>query len=383
MSFKDIISFFRKDKNDLLTSLPDGLVLLDSDGDFILSNDVADSMLLNIKEDFQNYNINDIFENALMLIKKSADTKKQVVLKTKKDTEKDLFFEFTARNHEKGFIVLMRDNTQNYKTLTNIFVEYESSKKINKNKNAFLVNLENDLKTPLQSSIGFAKALLDGLCGEMSPKMEKYIRIINKNSNELLYLIEKMVELSRTESGLIQHNLQLFDCVSALQSCLKQYDQQLEEKNIKVELEVADDVKRTIYSEDELLKIIFKNIIECAIQSTQDGTISIKVRYPEKEILEDKTIMPQDEGNEKAFLLFEITDTGEGLTQDELDTIFEPYLEVERPNRKSIVNSISFLSVKNIIKILKGNMWLESEPTKGTIYSFIIPTEKVTQAVNE
>ena len=70
------------------------------------------------------------------------------------------------------------------------------------------------------------------------------------------------------------------------------------------------------------------------------------------------------------------------LTQEELDNIFEPYIEVERPNRKDIVNSISFLSVKNLIKILKGNMWLESEPEKGTIYSFIIPTEKASQAIS-
>ena len=146
--------------------------------------------------------------------------------------------------------------------------------------------------------------------------------------------------------------------------------------------EVQDDIKRTIYSEDELLKSIINNILECAIKSTQDGTISVSVRYPDKEILEDKSLVPQEDSLDKGFLLFEFTDTGAGLTQEELDNIFEPYIEVERPNRKDIVNSISFLSVKNLIKILKGNMWLESEPEKGTIYSFIIPTEKASQAIS-
>ena len=162
MSLKDFLSnLFKKDKTEITEFLPDGLVLIDEDGDFVLSNDVADRILSDIKEDFQNYNINDLFENAVMLVKKAADTNKQVVLKTNKDTNKDMFFEFTARKHDKGYLVLMRENTQNYKTLTNIFVEYESSKKINKNKNAFLVNLSSDLKNPLQSSIGFSKALLD------------------------------------------------------------------------------------------------------------------------------------------------------------------------------------------------------------------------------
>ncbi len=383
MSLKDFLSnLFKKDKTEITEFLPDGLVLIDEDGDFVLSNDVADRILSDIKEDFQNYNINDLFENAVMLVKKAADTNKQVVLKTNKDTNKDMFFEFTARKHDKGYLVLMRENTQNYKTLTNIFVEYESSKKINKNKNAFLVNLSSDLKNPLQSSIGFSKALLDGLCGQLDEKTEKYIKIIHKNSSDLLYLIDKMIELSRTESGLIAHNPQYFDCIDVLRGCLKHYEQDMADKNIKYNLEVQDDIKRTIYSEDELLKAIINNILECAIKSTQDGTISVSVRYPDKEILDDKSLVPQEETLEKGFLLFEISDTGAGLTQEELDNIFEPYLEVERPNRKEIVNSISFLSLKNIIKILKGNMWLESEPEKGTIYSFIIPTEKASQSIS-
>ena len=383
MSLKDFLSnFFKKDKTEITEFLPDGLVLIDEDGDFVLSNDVADRILSDIKEDFQNYNINDLFENAVMLVKKAADTNKQVVLKTNKDTNKDMFFEFTARKHDKGYLVLMRENTQNYKTLTNIFVEYESSKKINKNKNAFLVNLSSDLKNPLQSSIGFSKALLDGLCGQLDEKTEKYIKIIHKNSSDLLYLIDKMIELSRTESGLIAHNPQYFDCIDVLRGCLKHYEQDMADKNIKYNLEVQDDIKRTIYSEDELLKAIINNILECAIKSTQDGTIRVSVRYPDKEILDDKSLVPQEETLEKGFLLFEISDTGAGLTQEELDNIFEPYLEVERPNRKEIVNSISFLSLKNIIKILKGNMWLESEPEKGTIYSFIIPTEKASQSIS-
>jgi len=384
MCFKNFLSkIFKKNKPDLTECLPDGLILIDEDGDFLMSNNIADEMLLDIKEDFQNYNINDIFENAVMLIKKAADTKKQVVLKTNKDTNKDLFFEFTAKKHDKGYLVLMRENTQNYKTLTNIFVEYESSKKINKNKNAFLVNLSSDLKNPLQSSIGFSKALLDGLCGKLDDKTEKYVKIIHKNSNELLYLIDKIIELSRTESGLLSHNLQYFDCIDVLRDCLKHYENDMDEKNIKYNLEIQNDIKRTIYSEDELLKTIINNILECAIKSTKDGTIDISVRYPDKEVLDDKSLIPQEDTLEKGFLLFEFKDTGIGLTQEELDNIFEPYIEVERPNRKDISNSISFLSVKNIIKILKGNMWMDSEPEKGTVYSFIIPTEKVSQAINE
>jgi len=380
MGFNNFLAkLFNKNKLDLIEYLPDGLILIDTDGDFLMSNGVAEKMLLDIKEDFQNYNINDIFENAVMLIKKAADTNKQVVLKTNKDTGKDLFFELTAQKHEKGYVVLMRENTQNYKTLTNIFVEYESSKKINKNRNSFLVNLSSDLKNPLQSSIGFSKALLEGLCGNLDEKTEKYIKIIHKNSSELLYLIDKLIELSKTEANLLALNFQYFDCIDILRECLKNKEFLMEEKNIKYNLNIQDDIKRTIYSEDEVLKLIIDDILDCAIRLTKDGNIDVNVKYPDIELLEEMNIIPQESENisEKGYLMFEFKDTGFGLTQEELDNIFEPYIEVERPNKKDISNSITFLTVKNMIKILKGNMWLESEPEKGTVYSFIIPTEKV------
>lgn len=372
-----LFPFFKKRKVNIEDILPDGLIVITADGEFKSYNNQAEIMLSNLKDDFQNYNINDIFENALMLIKNAVDTKKQVVLKTKNDTKEDLFFEFTANYYENGFVVLMRENTQMYKTLTNIKVEYEASKKVNRNKNLFLVNLASDLKNPLQSVIGFSQALLDGLCGQISDKMEKYVRVINKNSYEELQMIEKIVELSRIETGILDHNLQHFDYVNVLQDCLKKYEYKFREKNITVNYEIDKEIRRTVYSEDVLLKQVINNILECAIRLTENGSLDVRVSYPEKNKLVDYSIIPPEQDcEENSFLMFEFTDSGEGLTQEELDNIFEPYLEVEKPNRKNVINSISFLSVKNIIKLLKGNMWLESEPTKGTVYSFIIPIEK-------
>ena len=221
--------------------------------------------------------------------------------------------------------------------------------------------------------------MLEGLCGNLDEKTEKYIKIIHKNSNELLYLIDKLIELSKTEANLLALNFQYFDCIDILRECLKNKEFLMEEKNIKYNLNIQDDIKRTIYSEDEVLKLIIDDILDCAIRLTKDGNIDVNVKYPDIELLEEMNIIPQESENisEKGYLMFEFKDTGFGLTQEELDNIFEPYIEVERPNKKDISNSITFLTVKNMIKILKGNMWLESEPEKGTVYSFIIPTEKV------
>ncbi|MBR2525388.1 hypothetical protein IKE67_02870, partial [bacterium] len=76
-------------------------------------------------------------------------------------------------------------------------------------------------------------------------------------------------------------------------------------------------------------------------------------------------------------------DMGLGISEEELDNLFEPYSQLDNPNKKNIIRSISFATIKNTIKMLKGNMWVDTEAMQGTTYNIIIPTEKVMQTSNE
>ena len=82
---------------------------------------------------------------------------------------------------------------------------------VNREKNNFLIKLANDFKAPIQSIVGFSQAMADGLGGEMSEQQEKYIRIINKNSTDLMYFVGKLLELSQTESCLSKAENKTFD----------------------------------------------------------------------------------------------------------------------------------------------------------------------------
>ena len=226
--------FVKDEEEDLLTKLPDNVVLLNHQGSFLWYNDLAQKTLTEIKETFSEGYIDDIFDNAMELIVKIADMDKTTVVRTKSSLEKDLFFELSARKTEDGFLVIMRNNTQNYKTLTSIIVEHESSKKINKDKNNFIVKLSGEFKTPLQSVIGFSQAILDGLGGEVTDKQEKYLNIINKNSEEVLTLFNKIVDLSKTESNLFEHKLKYFDAVTTLNSAIKSCESVIKSKNLVI-----------------------------------------------------------------------------------------------------------------------------------------------------
>lgn len=374
MVFKNFLS---KAKDiDILSSIPDGILLIDTGGKIEWINDLVPVLFRMNKSEVFKLNINEIIESGLDLVKQAAESFKSVVGRIKNPTGKDTYFEITAKVIDDYYVASLRDVTQSYKTVTNILVEHESSKKVNKDKNNFLVKLSNELKSPIHSVIGFSQAMVDGLGGQMTEKQEKYIKIINKNSNDLLYLINKIIDLAKTESNLFDFDFQIFDTVNAIQTVIKDNEQVIKSKNLTLNIDFDEIVKKTIYSDENALKAALQNIIESSISYTDIGSISIKISHPDLELVSEKTLIPEEQFTDKSYLLITVSDTGAGIAEGDLSVIFEPYLQLDRPNKKNIVRSIALACAKNLVRYLKGTIWVESEPMQGTTYSVIIPIEK-------
>jgi len=369
--------FLSKAKDvDILANLPDGVLLVDDGGKILWANETVCSLFEVSKNDILKSSLNELIESGLDLAKQAALSGKQAVGRAKKLLEKEFYAEIAGKFAEDYLVVTLRDVTQNYKTVTSILVEHESSKKINKDKNAFLVKLSNDLKSPLHSIIGFSQAMVDGLGGEMSEKQEKYIKIINKNSNEILYFMDKIFELSKTESNLIDYDFQIFDGINTIQAVIKNHEAQIIEKHLNFVLNIDEISKRTIFSDENALKLILQNILEIAIKSTDIGSINIKLQHPDLEFVAEQDIIVPENANDKSYLMITVSDTGVGFMDGDLDVLFEPYMQLDRPNKKNIVKSIALASVKNVVKYLKGSIWAKSEPMQGTTYNIILPIEK-------
>lgn len=371
-------SFLSKSKDiDILSLLPDGVMLVDNSGNIEWMSEVL-PVLFNIqKTQLAKMNLNEIIESGMDLARQAAESSKSVVGRAKNKTEKDFYAEITARYAEGYLVVSFRDVTQSYKTVTSILVEHESSKKVNKDKNTFLVKLSNELKSPIHSVIGFSQAMIDGLGGEMSDKQEKYVKIINKNSNDVLYLLDKILELSKTESNLIEYDFQIFDIVNSIQLVLKDYEQIIKDKNLNLNFNSDELVKRKIFSDENAFKMILQNIIECSVNATDIGSISINLSYPDADIISMAGIEVSANATDKSYVMVKVSDTGAGIADNDLNVIFEPYAQLDRPNKKNIVRSIALASAKNIVKYLKGSIWVESEPMQGTNYIFILPIERL------
>lgn len=362
---------------DILSNLADGVILIDTSGKVELVNDTACIIFNLAKSEFLRSGINDVIESGLDLTKQIIENAKSAVGKAKTISDRDLFLEITGRVFEDYYLLSVRDVTQSYKTVSGILTEHEASKKINKDKNAFLVKLSNELKSPVHSILGFSQAMAEGLGGEMSEKQAKYIKIINKNSNDMLYLMDKIVELSKTESNFFEYDFQIFDVVNTVNGIMKNNEAVAGEKNLNMTFDTEDIIKRTIFSDEGALKVILQNILEIAVKSTDIGSIKIKAHHPDLEfVMQHDVYVPQD-AVEKSYIMFSVTDTGIGLQESESAVLFEPYAQLDKPNKKNIVKSIALASAKNLVKALGGDIWVDSEPMQGTVYNFIIPAEKL------
>src|SRR5574344_2170733 len=277
----DLMNLLSKSKDiDILGNLPDGILLISGEGRISRSNDIATEIF---GKELLNLDIYDVLDGGFELVKQAALSGEAVVGKLNKD-EKEIYLEITAKYLEDFLISTFRDVTKKYKTVTNIMEEHEHSKKNTKDKNVFLVKMANELKTPVHSVVGFSQAMVDGLGGEMTDKQSKYIRIINKNSNELLYLMDKLIEFSTVEASLFEKDFQIFDGINTIQNICKTFSVVANAKKITLNFDASEIAKRTIFSDEAVLKIILTNILETAVKSTEIGSISLCITNPDSEL---------------------------------------------------------------------------------------------------
>lgn len=366
----------KKSEFDVLGHLPEAVLVIQKSGQIEWANDNACKIFDLSNSKLIKQNLNDLLENGMHIASQAIDGSSSFVARTKNHAEKELFVEIRAKDVKDKLVLSIRDVTSSHRTVTNILVEHESSKKVSKDKNAFLVKLSNEIKSPIHSVIGFSQAMIDGLGGEMSEKQEKYIKIINKNSNELLFFMDKIIELSKSESSLFDYNFQTFDVVNSVQSVLRANEQAIKDKNLNIALDFEEVQKRAIHSDEEILKNVLQNIFDVAIKSTDIGSISIKMSHPDLELVQAQGLEVRADLTDKSYLMFEISDTGAGMNEEDLKTAFDPYSQLDKANKKNISKSIALSTSRNFLRYLKGAIWLQSEVMQGSTYNVLIPIEK-------
>ena len=360
---------------EVIKNLPDAVFVIDSDGRIIWANYKAAVIFESNANDLKGLNFDEIVANGMQLADKSYSKRNSVVTGAFTIEGKEFFIEMNARKYGEQYFITIRDIT----AMTNVLAIAEKNGRLNKEKNIMFVKLSNEFKSPIQSIIGFSQALLDGLGGEITEKQNKYVKIINKNASELLYFMEKFLEFSNAESSLFHFQGQKFDLVNTIQTIVKNNEENLNAKSITVEYDFEEFSKKAVYNDEDAVKIVLQNILETSVKLTDIGTITIKVSHPDMDVVEKSGARIFKDSNSMSYVEITISDTGIGLAESEMDGIFEPYTQLDKAHKKTILRSITLGTAYTVLKRTGGALWVNSEVMKGSAFHIILPVEKELQ----
>ncbi len=366
----------KKPKPDL-DMLPDAVLVVAPNGEITDYNEKASKIFTS--ETIVNSELLDLFDGGYNMVCDLVKTGASAVVRSRMNEDEQFFEISAARFGEKGDIIVgVRDVSGSQKMLNKLIFEHEYVNKVTKEKNSFLSKIAGELTSPLHSINGFSQALLEGLGGEISEKQEKYLKIINKNSAQLLDLISKIIDYSKVESGIFDYEFKNFDFVDLISKIFNDYRTKAEEKGLVLTVDLNNLLKRNCFNDENLVKTAITLLLDNAIASTQNGGVKIEASSPDLEFLEIAGFPIAESANDKSYLMIKITDSGTGLVDNEKDTIFNPYIDVEKAiARKSLARNVAMGLVYNLIRLAKGKIWVETESLKGTSYTFVVPSERL------
>ena len=246
----------------------------------------------------------------------------------------------------------------------------EELKELDRLKSAFLANMSHELRTPLNSILGFTDVMLEGLDGDLTEYMDNDLRLIQKNGQHLLHLINDVLDMAKIESGRMNLHPEkfkvqdIFDDVRSLTSSLA------DAKNDDLIIEEDSDHEVEIYADNTRIKQVMINLVNNAIKFTADGRVSMRVAKMDG-----------------ARVLITIKDTGLGIPADQLETIFQEFSQVDTSTtRKAGGTGLGLPISRRLIEMHGGRLWAESTGVEdeGSTFFVELPVEaRITEVVEK
>jgi len=226
----------------------------------------------------------------------------------------------------------------------------------NKIKSEFLTNMSHELRTPLNSVIGFSEILHDMTFGPLNEKQLKYANNILISGKHLLHIINNILDLSKIEAGKVELVYEEFKVSTAINEIINQVTSIASKKNITLNIAV-DDEMITIQADIGKFNQILFNLISNAIKFSPDsGSVTVDVRCV------------------KDMVRIAVIDTGIGISKKDQEKIFQSFVQIDSStSRKFEGTGLGLALVKQFVDLHRGNVWVESEPGKGSTFIFCLP----------
>lgn len=252
--------------------------------------------------------------------------------------------------------IIVRDLTINQNYRSQLEILNAEKEDLLRSKMMLLATVTHDIQTPLGSVIGFSDLLKNT---EINPKQKQYLDNIKHSSNYILKLVNDLVDFSKLENDRIKIEKVSFNFKDLIESTCKPLEPNAENKSIELNWDVEDALDDNFVSDPYRLKQILTNLISNAIKFTQEGSVEVMAKI------------------EAQNIVVSVIDTGIGIAKNKQKAVFKEFTQAHAGIEKKFGGTGLGLTIaKKMLRLLDGKITLDSEESKGSIFTITIPAIK-------
>ncbi len=240
-------------------------------------------------------------------------------------------------------------------------IKAQEAEAANRAKSLFLANMSHELRTPLNAILGFSQLMARD--NTATPEQKEFLAIINRSGEHLLNLINDVLEMSKIEAGKTVVNPESFNLHQLLQTIREMFQIRAEAKQLWFEFFLAPDLPQYVISDPRKLRQLLINLLSNAVKFTSSGGVTLKASICQNEA----NLL-----NRQAQLCFEVSDTGKGIAPEEIDRLFDPFVQTSSGIQSEGGTGLGLAISRQFVELMGGDIQVNSSLGEGSTFTFDI-----------